>query len=83
MVFFSLLSYTTIFDAIQNALLREASGGPGHRMRFCVRRRHVCAGEEKRILWKSAVCVREPGMVVPHPVFCRPADTPDTVHRIR
>ena len=66
--------------ATQTALFRE---GDDPRMRFCVRRRHVCAGEEKRILRKSAVCVREPGMVVPHPVFCRPADTPDTVHRIR
>ena len=29
----------------------------GRRMRFLVRRRHVCAGEEKRILRKDAFCV--------------------------
>ena len=42
----------------QSAVFREASGGPGRRVRFSVRRRHVCAGEEKCILRKSAVCVR-------------------------
>ena len=41
----------------QNALFREPSGGPGHRVRFYVRRRHVCAGEEKRILRKDAFWV--------------------------
>ena len=41
----------------QNALFREPSGGPGHRVRFYVRRRHVCADEEKRILRKDAFCV--------------------------
>ena len=42
---------------VQTALFREPSGGPGHRMRFSVRRRHVCAGEEKRILRKDAFWV--------------------------
>ena len=46
MVFFSLLPYTTIFDAI----------GANSRIRFSVRRRRVCPGEEKRILRKSALC---------------------------
>ena len=48
MVFFSLLSYTTIFDAI--AL------GCGLRVRFSVRCLDVRAGEEKRTLRKSAFC---------------------------
>ena len=79
-----------VTPASQSALFRETSGAECtfpwgdatfaqvRKSAFYEKAHSACTPSRK-----GALCVLESGAVVPHPVFCRPADTPDTVHKIR